>query len=125
MYKQASIKTTQVDLRARLESATLRECEHNRDRVADYLGDQMSPVLSALARDNKLDGFQRGMDLALETVRGCKGSCHCLLRGCTMGSKAAMLLFEEGDEESSSKSRKKAAKPEGWEGWSARKVAKG
>lgn len=111
IYKQAAIKSMQKDLRTALEAKTLRKCEDNRDRVADMLSDKMGPVFSALARNNKLDGFQRGIDLAMETVKGCKGSCHCLLRGCTMGTKAAMFLFEEGEdeEESAPKSGKEKA----------------
>lgn len=59
----------------------------------------MGNFLNAMCRDNKLKGFECGMELASMTVKDCKGSCSSLLRGCAMGTKATMLIAHGGDEE--------------------------
>lgn len=59
----------------------------------------MGVFLKAMCRDNKLKGFERGMELASMTVKDCKGSCASLFRGCAMGTKATMLIANGGDDE--------------------------
>lgn len=78
-----------------MRAEEIRSCEDNRDWVADELSEKMEPFFESLRRSSRIEGFQRAMDLAIEAVRDCKGGCHCLLRGCTMGSKVAISVAQE------------------------------
>lgn len=91
----------QKSVRSKLKAERISSCETNRDWVADELCEKMEPFFESLRRSSRLEGFQSAMDLAIEAVKGCKGGCHCLLRGCTLGSKAAIAVAQgEGGGES-------------------------
>lgn len=62
----------------------------------------MGAFLKGMCRDQKLKGFERGIELASITVKDCKGSCSSLLRGCAMGTKATMHIAYGDNEENES-----------------------